>query len=331
MAPYLRSCPKQQRRPASQPVTALKTCGSPVSAHTACAWSGTRVCWSTAGAETPQAEALPTSAASKAAAKAIISTTMLPKNSCVYGTRRLSILFWMVRKRQILFFFPSQANASPPMLFKVITVTLDLGLYDVKWSCLRWGVVRSRCLSWNTNNFRFQMRPKPLRRESQHVGLRWSTDFQPLMGKWHIVIYSIMWLCQDFVTFVPFFWKRNYLSTLLIPTTITSQISYGMHKAGQCISGQLNTSRGTIECHSDQRNHASINFHPGEGKFGWWISFFLLKLCEIQFFASWKPVHDSLMLLQCWRYLFRFQSEIMEDYFCIILFKKNNHRFPYLR
>lgn len=138
MAPYSRSCPKQQRRPVFRPVTLLKTCGSPVSAHTACVWSGTRACWSTAAAGTPPAKAPPTSVALRAAARATISLTMCPKNSCVYGTRRPSIWFGMVKKREI-HFFPPQPNQCFPTLFKVNTVTLDLGLCDVKWNCLRWG------------------------------------------------------------------------------------------------------------------------------------------------------------------------------------------------
>lgn len=36
---------------------------------------------------------------------------------------------------------------------------------------------------------------------------------------------------------------------------INSQTSYGMHKAGECISGQLNTSKGTTESHCDHRSH----------------------------------------------------------------------------
>lgn len=86
--------------------------------------------------------------------------------------------------------------------------------------------------------------------------------------------------------FCAFFGGRNYFSRWLIPTTITSQITYGMHKAGQHISGQLNTNRGTIECQYDQRNHASLVFHPGEGKFGWWI--------YLSSEALWNTVYSQL-------------------------------------
>lgn len=134
MAPYLRSCPKQRRRPASRPVTLLKTCGSPVSARTACVWSGTRVCSSTAAAGTPRAKARTTSVALRAAARATTSPTTCPKNSSAYGTRRPSILFWVVKRREILFFSlsPEPSQCFSTLLFKVNTVTLDLGLDDVK-------------------------------------------------------------------------------------------------------------------------------------------------------------------------------------------------------
>lgn len=157
-APYLRFCPKQQSYPAFRPVMLLKTCGSHVSARTPCGWSGTRVCWSTAAAGTQQARAPPTSVASRAAAKDTISRTMFPKNSSASGTRRPRVLLWMFKKREdFFFFFASPANASPPML---TTATLDLGLYHVKWSCVRWGVPTSRHSRWSRNKFRFQMRPK---------------------------------------------------------------------------------------------------------------------------------------------------------------------------
>lgn len=86
-----------------------------------------------------------------------------PKTALPLGRGDLEFCCGCLRNEKTFFFFffsASPANASPPMLFKVTTATLDLGLYHVKWSCVRWGVPTSRHSRWSRNKFRFQMRPK---------------------------------------------------------------------------------------------------------------------------------------------------------------------------
>lgn len=127
MAPYSRSCLSRQRCPTFRPVTPLKTCGSPVCARTAYVWSGTRVCSSTAAAASPRAKARPTSVASRAAARATISTTTFPRNSSVCGMRRPSIHTGrLTKEKRILLSSPAKPSLLHPFLSTLNSHTLDL-------------------------------------------------------------------------------------------------------------------------------------------------------------------------------------------------------------
>lgn len=166
---------------------------------------------------------------------------MFLKNSSVYGTRRPSILFWMEKKRDILCVPPpSQANASPPKLFKVNTARLDLSLGDAQWSYIRQGELGSRCSCWNIQ-FRFKMRPKPLR-EYGCSGASYFTG------------------CQETVTLCLLVVVEKLLKQ--ITTRLTSQVFCG--KTGL-------THLWSVK--HLQRIQTSIIRHPGEGKCEQWVCF----------------------------------------------------------
>lgn len=80
-------------------------------------------------------------------------------------------------------------------------------------------------------------------------------------------------------------------------TTITSQTSYGMHKAKLCISGQLITSRGKTVSHSHttQSDKIQSSILVKEKLDGGFI--FLKKLCE-----NTSPMLALFILVAKWNY-----------------------------
>lgn len=135
------------------------------------------------------------------------------------------------------------------------TVTRDSSSCGGNWSCLKCGVARSRCWSWNRNELRFQIRPKLCGRSDAAPRPKRTLVFK-FVCFFSGEIQALVWLCQDAVTFVPFlyiFFRGGRVDTISTDGRRSSNnLLRKLRRAKMWISGQLNTIR---EQKSHQRSH----------------------------------------------------------------------------
>lgn len=121
---------------------------------------------------------------------------MFPKSCSVYGTRRPSILFWMVEKRESQFFSTpaiqsKRSNTGPQFIWYVKLSQVGRGEIQMFKKLIQ--------VPNETKSFK--------EGEMQHVVLRGTTNFQPFLGKWELIVSCNVTCCH----FCAFFLEKKLL------------------------------------------------------------------------------------------------------------------------